>query len=119
MPQFNMKLSDLQKRRVIDVDGVRVGQVVDVWLDDDSSVWLVVGGGFLEETLEKLHIRPDIDLLVPSQWVAETNGEIRLKVSKFQLQSTCEECWVKEKERLVRQHEDQYAALRLVDPHIV
>ena len=93
MTQFNIKLSELQKRRVVDADGVRVGQVVDVWLDEDQSMWLVVGGGFLEETLERLHIRPDMDLLVPSQWIVEMEDEIRLKVSKFQLQATCEDAW--------------------------
>ena len=121
MAQFNIKLSELQKHRVVDADGVRVGQVTDVWLDEDSSIWLVVGGGFLEETLERLHIRPDMDLLVPSMWIEEMDDEIRLKVSKFQLQSTCEEAWHKEKERLVRAQgaPDQNDALRLMDPRIV
>jgi len=121
MAQFNIKLSELQKRKVVDADGVRVGQVVDVWLDEDASMWLVVGGGFLEETLERLHIRPDMDLLVPSQWIADMDDEIRLEVSKFQLQATCEEAWVKEKERLVRAHEahDQNEPLRLMDVRIV
>ena len=121
MAQFNIKLSELQKRRVVDADGVRVGQVVDVWLEEDSSIWLVVGGGFLEETLERLHIRPDMDLLVPSQWITEMGDEIRLKVSKFQLQATCEENWIREKERLVRENiaPDQHGALRLTDVRIL
>ncbi|MGY5875641.1 MAG: PRC-barrel domain-containing protein, partial [Candidatus Thorarchaeota archaeon] len=52
-PEF-LKLSKLSKIKVIDSDGFKVGNVIDVWFDSCSEVHLLLGGGFLEETLEKL-----------------------------------------------------------------
>lgn len=116
--RFNVKLGELQRRPVIDSDGSRVGQVEDVWLEDDGTIWLVVGGNLIKELLVKLHIRPDIDLLVPSEAVDKvTDKEIRLKWTTFQLESTCEDCWTREKERLVRASAspDHYTGLRLIN----
>lgn len=115
--RFNVKLGELQKRPVTDSDGIRVGIVEDVWLEDDGTIWLVVGGNAIEELLVKLHIRPDIDLLVPSEAVEKvTDKEITLKWTTFQLESTCEECWTREKERLVRSSAtpDRYTGLHLI-----
>lgn len=120
--QFNVKLSELLRRPVQDSDGIRVGYVEDLWLEDDGTVWLVVGGNLVQETLAKLHIRPDIDLLVPSDAVKEvTDDEITIKWSRFELESTCEECWVREKERLVEAaapHPDAPLGLHLISPRI-
>ena len=114
---FNVKLGDLLRRPVTDPAGVRVGYVEDVWLEDDSTVWLVVGGNAVQELLVKLHIRPDIDLLVPADAIERIDDdEILLKWTSFQLESTCEECWTREKERLVRAATEgpgSAAALRL------
>jgi sporulation protein YlmC with PRC-barrel domain len=101
--RFNIKLGELLRRPVTDTDGIRVGYVEDVWLEDDGSIWLVAGGNLVQELLVKLHIRPDIDLLVPSDAIESiTEREVRLKWTAFQLESTCEECWMRSKERLVR-----------------
>lgn len=119
---FGLKLSELRHRSVVDTDGVKVGKVADVWLDDDGSVWLVVGGGFIEETLEKLHIRPNIDPLVPMDWVERIEGDgIVLTVSSLELESTCQECWVREKEHLqavATTHPNPDAVLRLGYPRV-
>ena len=115
--RFNVKLGELQRRPVTDSEGVRVGYVEDVWLEDDGTVWLVVGGNVVQELLVKLHIRPDIDLLVPSGAIqGVTDREITLKWTTFQLEATCEECWTKEKERLVRAsaEPDRYTGLHLI-----
>ncbi|NNF09065.1 MAG: PRC-barrel domain-containing protein, partial [Acidimicrobiia bacterium] len=93
--RFNVKLGALLRRPVVDSDGIRVGLVEDVWLENDGDIWLVVGGNFVQELLAKLHIRPDIELLVPRDAVEKVSDEIQLKWSKFQLESTCEECWNK------------------------
>ena len=115
--RFNVKLGELLRRPVTDSDGIRVGNVEDVWLEDDDSIWLVVGGNIIEEILGKLKIRPDIDLLVPTEAIDEvTDREITLKWTTFQLESTCEECWTKVKERLVQTsaHAEQPTGLHLI-----
>ena len=115
--RFNVKLGELLRRPVTDSDGIRVGYVEDVWLENDGEIWLVVGGNVIEELLAKLHIRDDIDLLVPTEAIEQvTDKEILLKWTKFQLESTCEDCWEKEKERLIRAsaNPDHYTGLRLI-----
>ena len=54
--------------------------------------------------LKKLHMRPSIDLLVRAEWIESVGSdEIVLKRSLFQLESTCQECWEREKHRLVEE----------------
>ncbi len=125
MQVLNTSFSELKKKKVRDADGFTVGNVVDIEFDENGDEWFVLGGGFVEETLEMLHIRPDIDLLVPTEWI-ETIGdkEIVLKLTRFQLTATCEEHWQREKEEFVRAATkaafDDTAALRLREyPHRV
>jgi sporulation protein YlmC with PRC-barrel domain len=108
------KLSDI---KVTDSDGYKVGFIIDIWFDEDNMMWLLLGGGFFEELLERLKVQPDIDLLVPPYFIEDiSKDEIKLSISKFQLESTCED----EYNKLKRQHtgaapqEDaRYAQLRL------
>ena len=108
------KLSDI---KVVDSDNIKIGFVIDIWFDKDSVMWLVLGGGFFEELLEKLKARPDIDLLVPPHFIESiSREEIKLSITKFQMKATCED----EYKKLQRQldgavpHDDvRYAQLRL------
>lgn len=96
----DMKLTKLSKLRVMDSDGIKIGYVIDVWFDSANKIWLVLGGGFVEETLEKIGTRPNIDFLVPEDYIAGlTPKEIHLKWTKFQLRATCE----KEYEKMKRE----------------
>ncbi len=121
----HLRFSELTKARVIDSDGFRVGHVIDIWLDEGGTTWLVLGGGFIEETLERLHLRPDIDLLCPAGWIESIGGgEIRLRWTRFQLESTCEECHVEQKRRLVTASSPTEAGrrdrvLRLMPPRMI
>ncbi len=103
MQVLNTSFSELKKKKVRDADGFAIGSVIDIKFDECGDEWFVLGGGFVEETLEMLHIRHDIDLLVPVDWI-ETIGddEIVLKLTRFQLTSTCEEHWQREKDLAVR-----------------
>ncbi len=113
-----IKMSQLAKLKVIDSDGFKVGNVTDVWFDRSDKMWLVLGGGFLEETLEKLGAQPDIDLLVPQEAInGLSKKDISLKWSKFQLKSNCEKEYERYKSELSSTHQPgdaRYAQLRLV-----
>jgi len=108
------KLSDI---KVIDSDGFKIGFVIDIWFDEDNMMWLLLGGGFFEELLERIKAQPDIDLLVPPHFIESIDkDEIRLTISKFQLESTCEDEYNKLKRQYTGEvpHEDaRYAQLRL------
>ncbi len=83
--------SDISKMKVVDADGIKIGSVIDLWFDKTSHLWLILGGSFFEELLEKLHAVPDIDLLVPQDDIDSIDKNvIKLKKTKFQLESTCE-----------------------------
>jgi sporulation protein YlmC with PRC-barrel domain len=108
------KLTDI---KVVDSDGYKIGFVIDIWFDEDNMMWLLLGGGFFEELLERLKAQPDIDLLVPPHFIEDiSKNEIKLSISKFQLESTCEDEYSKLKRQLqgATPHEDaRYAQLRL------
>ncbi len=97
-----MRLSDLSKLEIIDADGIKVGNIIDVYFDENSHLWFIAGGGFFEELLETLHIQPDIDPLIPQEFITNISSDkILLKVTKFQLKTTCEEEWEKQKSEMV------------------
>ena len=108
------KLSDI---KVVDSDGFKVGFVIDIWFDEENTMWLLLGGGFFEELLERLKAQPDIDLLVPPHFIETIDkNEIKLTVSKFQLESTCEDEYKKLQRQLEGAAPDddaRYAHLRL------
>ncbi|MFX0055209.1 MAG: PRC-barrel domain-containing protein [Promethearchaeota archaeon] len=95
------RLSKISKAKVIDSDGFKIGNVIDVWFDEDSEVWLLLGGGFLEEALERLGVQPDIDLIAgPKDIDVFTDKEIKLKWTRFQLESNCEQDYNRLKRQL-------------------
>lgn len=112
-----MTFSKLSDVKVIDSDGIKVGFVIDIWYDADNVMWLVLGGGFFEELLERLKAQPDIDLLVPPHFIESIDrDEIRLSLTKFQLESTCEDEYKKLQRQLTgaAPHDDaRYAQLKL------
>jgi sporulation protein YlmC with PRC-barrel domain len=97
-----MRLSGLSKLKIIDADGNKVGNIIDVWFDADGHLQFIIGGGFFEETFEKLHIRPDIDLIVTQEFVKDISADkIFLKLTKYQMESTCEAEWEKLKSEMI------------------
>jgi sporulation protein YlmC with PRC-barrel domain len=100
--ESNLNFGQLGKLKIVDADGLKIGNVIDFWFDTDSQMWLVLGGGFFEELLEKIRAQPDIDLLVPLHYIGEiTKDKITLTKTKFQLESTCESEYEKEKKELL------------------
>jgi hypothetical protein len=105
MEPGDIKLSDLSKYDIIDADDFDIGNVINIWFDSADKIWLVLGGSFVEESLEKLGIQPDIDLLVPQEHIEKIEDDkIYLKWTKFQLSSTCTDAYEKYKRELATQH---------------
>lgn len=101
LAKTDVKFSQLGKWKVIDADGFKIGNVIDLWFDTASHLWLVLGGGIFEEFLEKIHAAPDIDLLVPQDFIEGLDKtSIKLNKTRFQLESTCESEYEKLKREL-------------------
>lgn len=102
LTKTDLKLGEFRKLDIVDSDGLKLGNVIDLWFDLKSRMWLVLGSGYFEELLEKLHAQPDIDLLVPMEYIKEVTCEkICLDRTKFELESTCEDEYAKMKEDLL------------------
>ncbi|MHA2067661.1 MAG: PRC-barrel domain-containing protein, partial [Candidatus Thorarchaeota archaeon] len=58
-----IRFSDLKKMQIIDKNGEKVGKALEMDFDADGKVCVIAGGGFIEEKLEALGIKADIDIL--------------------------------------------------------
>ncbi|MFW9844687.1 MAG: PRC-barrel domain-containing protein [Candidatus Thorarchaeota archaeon] len=97
----NLKFGKFSNLDVVDSDGLKLGNVIDLWFDLNSRMWLVLGGGFFEELLEKIRAQPDIDLLVPMDFIKTVDSKaITIDRTKFELESTCEDEYEKLKKDL-------------------
>ena len=83
-----IRWSDLTKMDIYDQDGIKVGRAVDIDFDLDGSASLIVGGGMIEEALESVGLKSDIDIIVPAKAIASMSDKIKLTVSKDDLKLT-------------------------------
>ncbi len=82
------KLSDLENKDIVDSGDVSIGKIIDIDFDKDGSIDFTVGGGLVEETLESLGLRPDIDIIVPANVIDSIGDKIKLSVKKTDLKIT-------------------------------
>ena len=91
IPKGEIRWSELSKKHIIDKDNVAVGKAIDIDFDIDGTASLTVGGGIVEETLEKIGLKDDIDIIVPAEAIESIDEQVRLNISKDQLQLTMDE----------------------------
>lgn len=115
-----LKFSQLSKINIHDSDGFKIGNMIDLWFDKESTMWFLIGGGFFEELLEKIRAQPDCDLIVPADLITSVSRDaIVFGQTKFQLESTCVTEYEREKKRLVKEKdkESQMARIRFGPPN--
>ena len=83
-----IRWSKLTKMDIFDKDSVKIGRAVDVDFDTDGTACLIVGGGLVEETLESVGLKSDVDILVPSERIVAIRDKVVLNVSKDDLELT-------------------------------
>ena len=83
-----IKFSDLQKLDIYDKDNVKVGRAIDVDFELDGRTALIAGGGFIEEKLEAIGLKDDVDIIVPFEVIVSIDDSIRLSVSKDELDAS-------------------------------
>ena len=86
-----IRLSKFSKLNIVDENDVTVGKAIDVDFDLDGSAWVIVGGGFIEEKLEAIGLKTDIDIIVPGNSIESIGDVVKLKVSKDELGRTVDE----------------------------
>lgn len=88
----NFFFSQLTQFEVEDKDGKKIGRPGDALLTKGMKIdSLILFGGHLEEKLEALHLRENIDPIVPVssiESIDEKKGIIRLKEAKRELRTT-------------------------------
>ncbi|MBN2228285.1 MAG: PRC-barrel domain-containing protein [Candidatus Thorarchaeota archaeon] len=97
-----IRYSTLEKTKIVDKDGHNIGHVIDIDFDMDGSVSMIVGGGFIEEKLEALGLKTDVDIIVPGNTIDSIKDEIHLNVSKDDLDTTMEDAVKSKKEMKAR-----------------
>ncbi|TFG34317.1 PRC-barrel domain containing protein [Candidatus Thorarchaeota archaeon] len=113
------KFSEVAKIKIEDSDGFKVGNIIDLWFDSEGTMWFLIGGGFFEELLEKIHAQPDCDLLAPAEIIQSVSRDnIVFSQTKFQLESTCVSEYEREKARLAKEKDKktQMAKVRIGPP---
>ena len=88
IPKGEHRWSELSKKQIIDKHDVTVGKAIDIDFDIDGTASLTVGGGMIEETLERIGLKDDIDIIVPAETIHSITDHIKLKVSKDELKLT-------------------------------
>jgi sporulation protein YlmC with PRC-barrel domain len=91
IPKGEHRWSELSKKHIIDKHEVTVGKAVDIDFDLDGTASLTVGGGMIEETLERIGLKDDIDIIVPAETIESIGDKIKLKVSKDELKLKMDE----------------------------
>ncbi len=85
-----IKFSELQKLDILDKDNVKVGRAIDVDFELDGRTALIAGGGLIEEKLEAIGLKEDVDIIVPFEVIVSIGDSIKLSVSKDELDTSLE-----------------------------
>ncbi|TFH05910.1 MAG: hypothetical protein E4H14_11775 [Candidatus Thorarchaeota archaeon] len=88
IPAGDIRLSKLEKMDIVDSSGKKIGRAIDIDFDIDGTVSMIVGGGFIEEKMEALGIKSDVDIIVPGDVISSITDKIHLKVSESELSKT-------------------------------
>ncbi len=91
-PELNLRLSTLKRYAVYDCNGMDIGEPIDIALDsldEYRAAHIIIGGGFIEELLEELERRDNIDEFFHLSQIKEVlNEEIHLTISENELSKT-------------------------------
>ena len=96
IPEGDIRLSKLEKMDILDSSGKKIGRAIDVDFDVDGAVSMIVGGGFIEEKLEALGLKTDVDIIVPGTVIASITDTIQLRVSEDELSTTMDDALMSE-----------------------
>jgi sporulation protein YlmC with PRC-barrel domain len=88
IPKGEIRWSELSKKYIFDKNNVKIGKAIDIDFDVDGTASLTVGGGMIEETLEKIGLKDDVDIIVPAATIESIDKQIKLKVSRDELKLT-------------------------------
>ncbi len=88
IPDDEIRFSEIKKLDIIDKDDVIVGRATDVDFDVDGCASIIAGGGFIEEKLEAVGLKDDVDVIVPCDVIVSVDESIRISVSRNDLETT-------------------------------
>lgn len=114
VPFGEIRLSALEDMDILDENGVVVGKAVDIDFDESGMASLTVGGGFIEETLESLGFKQDVDIIVPGSAISTIADSIQLSVSKDSLGLSMDEALkIKEVDEVKTRYADDKGVMKV------
>jgi len=104
IPEGDIRLSQIEKMDIMDKNNKKVGRAIAVDFNLDGSIYMIVGGGFIEEKLEAAGLKTDVDIIVPGHVISAIDNRVHLNVSKDTLNTTMDDALKdREKEKARRQ----------------
>jgi len=90
--KLNLRLSDLKRYAIYDSKGQDIGEPIDIALntnDEYRASSIIIGGGFIEELLEELEKRDNIDEFFSFSQISRIeNSTIHLNIKEEELNKT-------------------------------
>ncbi|MCK5239848.1 MAG: PRC-barrel domain-containing protein, partial [Candidatus Thorarchaeota archaeon] len=88
IPDEEIRFSKMEKLNITDKNQVKVGHAIDVDIDNDGCASIIAGGSFIEEKLEAIGLKDDVDIIIPCSVIKTIGDTIELSVPKEELGST-------------------------------
>ena len=88
IPDEEIRFSKMEKLNITDKNQVKVGHAIDVDIDTDGCASIIAGGSFIEEKLEAIGLKDDVDIIIPCNVITTIGDSIELSVPKEELGST-------------------------------
>ncbi|MHA2295690.1 MAG: PRC-barrel domain-containing protein [Candidatus Hodarchaeales archaeon] len=98
----------LKNKEVLDKNGVLIGKnVTDLAFSPSLEVsHFIIGGGLLEEILEGLHLKEDVDPIIDISSIEQTDEKITLSVDKSEIGELIKGCCIPDEHLLLSELED-------------
>ncbi len=105
IPDEEIRFSKMEKLNITDKNQVKVGHAIDVDIGTDGCASIIAGGSFIEEKLEAIGLKDDVDIIIPCSVITTIGDSIELSVLKEELGSTLDGISKEKADEIQRQRE--------------
>ncbi|MEA2070932.1 MAG: PRC-barrel domain-containing protein [Asgard group archaeon] len=89
LPEKNVSLTNLKRKKIVDSKGNTIGKIVNMVFIPSGDFAFIIGGNWLEEFLESIKFKTNVDLLLPVKYIESfDNDRIKLNITSDKLRLT-------------------------------